>query len=56
MGSVTILPSVKTMTEHIERDGLESFIKHYRRYDSVVGDTDRMQFLEEKIKEYETNS
>jgi hypothetical protein len=47
-----ILPSIKSMREHIERDGLESFVKHYIKYDSVMGETDRMVFLESKIEEY----
>jgi hypothetical protein len=47
-----ILPSVKSMKEHIERDGIESFIKHYQKYDSIMGESDRVEFLEEKIKEY----
>lgn len=47
-----ILPSVKSMKEHIERDGLELFVKHYGKYDSIMGDSDRVEFLEEKIKEY----
>ena len=47
-----ILPSVKSMKEHIERDGLEVFVNHYRKYDSIMGETDRIEFLESKIKEY----
>jgi hypothetical protein len=47
-----ILPSVKSMKEHIERDGIESFIKHYQKYDSIMGESDRVEFLEQKIKEY----
>lgn len=47
-----ILPSVKSMKEHIERDGIESFIKQYQKYDSIMGESDRVEFLEEKIKEY----
>lgn len=41
------------MQEHIERDGLESFVKHYSKYESVMGETDRMRFLEDKVKEYQ---
>jgi hypothetical protein len=48
-----ILPSVKSMQEHIQRDGLEVFVKHYKKYDSIMGETDRMRFLEEKVKEYQ---
>lgn len=48
-----ILPSVKSMKEHIERDGVESFVKHYQRYDSIMGETDRIEYLENIIKEYQ---
>ena len=41
------------MEEEIERDGLELFVKRYGRYDSISGDSDRMKFLEDKVKEYE---
>jgi hypothetical protein len=40
------------MKEHIERDGLESFVKQYQKYDSITGETDRYEFLEDKVKEY----
>ena len=41
------------MKEHIERDGVESFVKHYQRYDSIMGETDRIEYLENIIKEYQ---
>lgn len=47
-----ILPSVETMQEEINRDGLESFVIHYGKYDSIMGESDRMRFLETKIEEY----
>lgn len=40
------------MEEEIERDGLEIFIQRYRKYDSITGESDRMKFLEDKLKEY----
>ncbi len=48
-----ILPSIESMQKEIDRDGLESFVKRYGRYDSIMGETDRMRFLESKVKEYE---
>jgi hypothetical protein len=48
-----ILPSIEWMQLEIDRDGLESFVKRYGRYDSIMGETDRMEFLESKVKEYE---
>ena len=47
------LPSIESMEEQIERDGLEVFVKSYSKYDCISGESDRMRFLEEKIKEYE---
>lgn len=47
------LPSVEDMKRELERDGLEIFVKSYSRYDSIMGESDRMKFLEDKIKEYE---
>ena len=48
-----ILPSVESMKKVIELDGLEVFVKRFSKYDSIMGEDDRMKFLEDKIKEYE---
>jgi hypothetical protein len=48
-----ILPSIESMQFEIDRDGLELFVKRYCRYDSIMGESDRMEFLESKVKEYE---
>jgi hypothetical protein len=48
-----ILPSIESMQREIDQEGLETFVKRYGRYDSVMGETDRMKFLEEKVKEYQ---
>jgi hypothetical protein len=41
------------MKKQIELNGLEVFVKGYSKYDSIMGEDDRIKFLEEKIKEYE---
>lgn len=46
------LPSIESMKEQIERDGLEEFVRLYTKYDCITGETDRMEFLENKIQEY----
>lgn len=46
------LPSIESMKEQIERDGLEEFVRLYTKYDSITGESDRMEFLEKKIEEY----
>ena len=50
-----VLPSIEIMKFQIERDGLKEFIKAYRKYDSIMGDSDRIEFLEQKAFEYENN-
>ena len=50
------LPSIEIMQTHINESGLNSFIKSYGKYDSVSGESDRVEFFENKIKEYEKNN
>lgn len=47
------LPSIIIMQAEIDTVGLEVFVKRMQKYEAVTGETDRMQFLEEKIEEYE---
>lgn len=46
------LPSIIIMQAEINTDGLEKFVKRMQKYESITGETDRMQFLESKVKEY----
>ena len=46
------LPSIIIMEAEIKTVGLETFIKRMQKYEAITGETDRMQFLETKIKEY----
>ena len=39
----------------IDRDGLDTFVRRYGKYDSIIGETNRMEFLEQKFKEHEDN-
>lgn len=50
-----ILPSIETMQSEIDNVGLEEFVKRYGRYDSIMGDSDRVEFLEKKVMEYEND-
>ena len=51
-----ILPSIESMKMEIAINGIEQFVKSYNKYDSIMGESDRMEFLENKIKEYEKNN
>lgn len=46
------LPSIIIMQAEINTVGLETFVKRMEKYDAITGETDRMEFLENKIKEY----
>lgn len=48
-----ILPSITIMQAEIDSDGLEAFIKRMRKFETIMGDSDRMEFLDKKQKEYE---
>ena len=47
-----ILPSVIIMEADIKTGGLKKFIERMRKYESISGETDRMEFLESKFEEY----
>jgi hypothetical protein len=40
------------MIEQFERVGLEKFVSRYRKYDSLAGSSESMDFLEQKQKEW----
>jgi hypothetical protein len=41
------------LVEYYNSVDLETFVKRFRKYDSWSGDSDAINFLENKIKEYE---
>jgi predicted nucleotidyltransferase len=47
------LRNVEDLKSEIESDGLELFVKRYRKYDSLTGSSESFEFLEAKIMEYE---
>jgi len=49
------LRSVKDLESELESNGLELFVKRYRKYDSLTGSSESFEFLEQKIKEYEND-
>lgn len=46
--------SVEDLESELKSNGLESFVKRYEKYDSLTGSSESMDFLEQKIKEYES--
>lgn len=49
------LRNVKDLESELESNGLELFVKRYRKYDSLTGSSESFEFLEQKIKEYEND-
>ncbi len=47
-----ILPSVIIMEADIKTGGLKKFIERMRIYESISGETDRMEYLKSKFEEY----
>jgi len=47
------LPSIIIMQAEIDTVGLEVFVKRMQKFEAITGETDRIEFLESKIKEYE---
>ena len=42
------VPSLSDLKKELELKGLEEFIKAYSRYESIIGNTESVQFLEEQ--------
>jgi hypothetical protein len=47
------LRNVENLSKEFSRNGLESFLKRYKKYDSLTGSTESFDFLESKTKQYE---
>jgi len=47
------ISSVENLQLELERWGLETFVKRYRKYDAITGPNESFKFLDEKKKEYE---
>jgi len=50
-----ILPAISVMEAQITQLGIDEFVRVYSKYDSIMGESDRVNFLETKINEYEKN-
>lgn len=47
------LPDVKQLKNELNQIGLELFVKRYTSYESLSGSSESMNFVEEKVEEYE---
>ena len=46
------LSSVEQLKSQLENDGVEAFVKRYSKYECILGETDRVEFVEKIIKEF----
>jgi hypothetical protein len=46
------LPTIEKMIKEFERVGLEKFVSRYRKYDSLTGSSESMDYLEQKQKQW----
>lgn len=46
------IPNYNQLVEYYNSVDLETFVKRFRKYDSWTGESDAMNFLENKVKEY----
>lgn len=44
------LPEVNFLEEQFQRWGLEKFVKHYLKCDGWIGESDRITYIQNKIK------
>jgi hypothetical protein len=47
------IPKLDELIKYYNEFGLEALYNRFRKYDSWDGDSDAMNFLESKVKEYE---
>jgi len=44
------LPPIESMKKEIILNGLDKFIERYQKYDALIGETDRMVFLDDVMR------
>ena len=47
------LPKINMLEEELNRIGLMNFVNRYKKYDSIIGETESMLFFDSKIKQYQ---
>ncbi len=47
------LPPVEVMKSELEKFGLQKFVESHKKCGCVIGETDRMNYFNDLVKEYE---
>jgi hypothetical protein len=48
--------NILRIQEELEKVGLEKFVKRYQKYDAISGESDSINFIEEKVKLWHTTN
>jgi hypothetical protein len=47
------ISTIENLQKELENVGLEIFVKRYQKYECLTGPNESMNFIEDKVKEYE---
>ena len=46
------LPPIESLIEKYEKEGLETFVRSFERYDAIMGDSQSVTYLETLMETY----
>lgn len=46
------LPPIESLIEKYEKEGLETFVRSFQRYDAIMGDSQSVTYLETLMETY----
>ena len=49
------VPDYTDIVKQFELLGIEKFVKIYRKYEALIGESKSIRFIEDKIEEYKSN-
>jgi hypothetical protein len=47
------ISTIENLQKELDNVGLEVFVKQYQKYECLTGPSESMNFIEDKVKEYE---
>lgn len=47
------ISTIENLQKELDNVGIEVFVKRYTKYECLTGSSESMNFIEDKIKEYE---
>lgn len=49
------LPTIESLKDQLNIMGIEKFLKYYSKYEIIIGETERFEFLKQQINTYQEN-